>query len=150
VLIAKRSIATLLAASSILICGCNSGNQEVGSPQAKATSTSSAPVTSAEPSEQKILAVKDATPAYQKAKAAYDAAKGDAKLKGAYIEATNALADANLYADELAPRVKYPAALKFYREVLSVDPKNEHAMKESQQIVDIYKSMGRPVPGEGK
>ena len=97
-----------------------------------------------------ILTVKDATPIYEKAKKAYEAAKGDDKIKRTYIEATYALAEANMYAKDLPPRVMYPAALKYYREVLKADPTNEKARENEQTIVDIYKSMGKPVPGEGK
>ena len=37
-------------------------------------------------------------------------------------------------------------ALKYYREVLKADPKNEEALKNKKQIEDIYESMGMPIP----
>lgn len=83
-------------------------------------------------------------------KANYLRNKRSDKVKAQYIKATMALAD--YYMDRntsLAPRVKYPNALKFYREVLKVDPKNKEAKVSSDTIVQIYKSMGRPVPGGG-
>lgn len=46
----------------------------------------------------------------------------------------------------LPPREKYRPALKYYREVLKADPKNEEALKNKKQIEDIYESMGMPVP----
>lgn len=46
----------------------------------------------------------------------------------------------------LPPREKYRPALKYYREVLKADPKNEEALKNKKQIEDIYESMGMPIP----
>lgn len=93
------------------------------------------------------MSIKDLELAYNRDKKAFEAAKGDPKAKAAFIESANKLADKNLMADELPPRVKYPTALKYYREVLKVDPKNENASKNAELIVGIYKQMGRPVPG---
>jgi hypothetical protein len=95
-----------------------------------------------------VLAVKDAEAAYQKAKKSYEGAKTDAKAKEAYLEATLNLADANMYNPELPPRVKYRAALQYYREALKIDPENEKASAAKTTIEEIYKSMGKEVPGE--
>jgi hypothetical protein len=46
----------------------------------------------------------------------------------------------------LPPRVKYRQALHIYREVLKVDPLNKVAKADSDLIISIYKSMGRPIP----
>jgi len=46
----------------------------------------------------------------------------------------------------LPPRVKYRQALHIYREVLKVDPTNPVAKQDSDMMIKIYKSMGRPVP----
>ena len=51
-----------------------------------------------------------------------------------------------MFNDTLSPKVKYPNALKQYREVLKIDPNNEDAKNNAQQIIDIYKMMGREVP----
>lgn len=48
----------------------------------------------------------------------------------------------------LPPRVKYRQALHIYREVLKVDPANKVAKGDSDMIISIYKSMGRPVPND--
>lgn len=50
--------------------------------------------------------------------------------------------------DDAGARVKYRAALDDYRKALAADPANAEAKKNKQMIEDIYKSMGRPVPGE--
>jgi hypothetical protein len=46
-------------------------------------------------------------------------------------------------------RVKYRAALDDYRKALQADPANAEAKANKQMIENIYKQMGRPVPGEG-
>lgn len=47
----------------------------------------------------------------------------------------------------LAPKDKYPKALGMFRDALKIDPGNVLATKSITLIEDIYKSMGRPVPG---
>ncbi len=49
-------------------------------------------------------------------------------------------------AGSLAPREKYPQALRHFGAVLKADPKNREAAAHKKLIEDIYKSMGRPVP----
>ena len=51
-----------------------------------------------------------------------------------------------MYNEELPPRMKYPSALKAYRQVLTVDKANKKAQTNIATIEGIYKSMGRPVP----
>lgn len=80
------------------------------------------------------------------AKAKFVKAPKDAAMKKAYIGSTIKLADAVLVSPALAPRAKYPKALKHYREVRKVDPKNAHAKQQIDLIEGIYKSMGRPIP----
>lgn len=46
----------------------------------------------------------------------------------------------------LAPREKYPQALKMFRESLEIDPNNALAKDSIKLIEDIYTSMGRPLP----
>lgn len=52
--------------------------------------------------------------------------------------------------ESAAPRVKYRAALADFRLALKADPSNQKAKENKQTIEDIYRSMGRPVPGEGE
>jgi hypothetical protein len=47
-----------------------------------------------------------------------------------------------------SPRIKYRAALKDYRQALKFDPANKLAKSNKDLIEGIYKSMGRPVPGD--
>jgi tetratricopeptide (TPR) repeat protein len=70
----------------------------------------------------------------------------DAALKQSLITAHLKYGHFFLMNDTLAPKVKYPNALKHYQEVLKLDPNNQDAKDNAQQIVDIYKMMGREVP----
>ncbi len=46
----------------------------------------------------------------------------------------------------LGAKVKYPRALRLYREALKLDPNNKEAKANKKMIEDIYRSMGRPIP----
>lgn len=46
----------------------------------------------------------------------------------------------------LSPKKKYRTALKRYRRVLELDPKNEEAAQNKKMIEDIYRQMGMPIP----
>ncbi|MDX1933690.1 MAG: hypothetical protein SFU56_13920 [Capsulimonadales bacterium] len=75
-----------------------------------------------------------------------DAEKGKDKKKiaAAYAErGTFRMND-----DAAGARVKYRAALEDYRKAQAADPGNAEAAGNKKMIEDIYKSMGRPVPGE--
>lgn len=155
-----RGTVLLLSVASILGAGCSVRESEADSAKpptpnveaGKSPDTTDGPVTPT--SGDKIiggdtgpgpdLAVLEADMA--KAKAAFEKASGNEAAKKAYVDAKVKLATETMLDPNLPPREKYPKALKLYREVLEMDPKNEEAKVNSQQIVDIYKSMGRPVP----
>ena len=61
---------------------------------------------------------------------------------------TNCMAAANylMFEATLPAREKYRPALKYYREVLAVDPDNEEATRNKNEIERIYESMGMPIP----
>ena len=84
--------------------------------------------------------------AYLAAKKSLAAKPKDKKAQTAFVVAGDRYATATMTADSLPPRTKYREALRLYREVLKVDPKNREAANNSKMIIDIYKSMGRPVP----
>jgi hypothetical protein len=137
---------------SVLIAGCNSGDKEMGGPvepspaagkqQPMDTPPSSASVTIPAGTRAEMEA------AYKKAKDAFAKAPTD-DAKKALIEATNNVALKTEFSEDLSPKEKYGGSLKYFREVLKLDPTNATAKANSQQIIDIYKSMGRPVPGGG-
>ncbi len=61
---------------------------------------------------------------------------------------TKSLAAANylMFEASLPAREKYRPALRYYRKVLEIDPKNDEAIKNKKQIEDIYIQMGMPIP----
>jgi tetratricopeptide (TPR) repeat protein len=77
------------------------------------------------------------------------AGSGSAADKKELAEAYAKRGQAHLSDDAAAPRVKYPAALRDFRRALALDPTNNTAKESANTIEQIYRSMGRPVPGEG-
>jgi hypothetical protein len=82
------------------------------------------------------------------AKSKYDKGQNPAntaELLKAYI----AFADYMQYESTVSPRQgKYHRALVEYKHALALEPGNEKVNNEIRQIEDIYRSMGRPIPGE--
>ena len=83
--------------------------------------------------------------AYNSTKAVY-LKKKDPASKKKYVIATVKFGTAAMMSDVLDRKLKYRKALHLYREALKLDPKNVEAKNNSDMIVSIYKSMGRPVP----
>ncbi|RYG38998.1 hypothetical protein EON81_02175 [bacterium] len=83
---------------------------------------------------------------YLSAKAALAKKPKDKKVQDAFVKAGTLYGHESVVTPDLSARVKYRQALKIYREVLKVDPKQPVAKKEHDMIVSIYKQMGRPVP----
>jgi tetratricopeptide (TPR) repeat protein len=78
---------------------------------------------------------------YTKAETAEKSGDKDAQIKS-YMEFANYM----MFTANVPPRAKYRPALKMYRKVLALDPKNDEAIKNKAQIEEIYKMMGRDVP----
>jgi len=77
--------------------------------------------------------------------AKYNSDKSESNKKDV-VAACVAAANYLMLEANLPAREKYRPALKYYRKVLELDPKNEEAMKNKKQIEDIYESMGMPIP----
>jgi hypothetical protein len=88
--------------------------------------------------EKLIKEADDADTKYQKSKS--DADKMTCITK--QLTAANYL----MFEANLSPKKKYKPALQRYRRVLELDPSNKEANENKQQIEDIYKSMGMPIP----
>ncbi len=73
---------------------------------------------------------------------------GAAKDKKAAAAALAARGTFRMNDDKAGAKVKYRAALDDYRKALALDPENSEAKGNKAMIESIYKSMGRPVPGE--
>jgi len=74
---------------------------------------------------------------YKKAKAAYTKKPKDTKLRKAYIDATVNFGTVTMNSPLLAPKEKYPRALRLYNEALKLDPKNKEATNNKQLIEQI-------------
>ena len=83
---------------------------------------------------------------YATTQAALKKSPRSAAAKKSHVEVTVKLATTVMNARSLAPKDKYPRALRLYREALKLDPSNKEAKANSKMIEDIYKSLGRPVP----
>lgn len=81
---------------------------------------------------------------YDQAKAAY--AKDPKQNAKAFGDAAYNLGVKLEYSDKPS-NVKYPGALKLFREAAKADPANKSAQEGADMIVSIYKQMGKPVPG---
>lgn len=79
------------------------------------------------------------------ADAKYEKDKSDANKK-AVIEKNLAAGNYMMFEANVPPKEKYRPALKHYRKVLAVDPKNQEAMANKDKIEEIYTQMGLPIP----
>src|SRR4051812_34239520 len=68
------------------------------------------------------------------------------EVRKALADAYLGKGDSMMYNESLPPRMKYPGALKAYRQVLQYDKDNKKAHDGINTIEGIYKSMGRPIP----
>lgn len=95
---------------------------------------------------RKDVAAKKYDEAVTALEAAHKKNPKSAEVKTALVDALLAKGDSFMYNDAVPPRVKYPTALRAYREVLKYDKTNKKATTNIATIEGIYKSMGRPVP----
>ncbi|MFI5386229.1 MAG: hypothetical protein ACHQ50_08925 [Fimbriimonadales bacterium] len=151
------------------VAGCNSGDRDVSPPPlinqgtrpagpsgmtpgapgpTGAGPVSEGPMTGGQ-TPPNVKSIKEAQAGYDKAKKAATANPKDMKAKQSLIDATMALADANMFGKDADPKTRYKNALQYYREVTQLDPNNAQAKENADLIVSIYKQMGRPVPGGG-
>lgn len=75
----------------------------------------------------------------------YEASPNEATRKK-LAQATYEFGNKVMLDESLAPRVKYPQALRLFKRTLELEPGHAQAAAEKKQIEDIYASMGRPVP----
>jgi tetratricopeptide (TPR) repeat protein len=142
-----RGAAAGVALLAALATSCAPPEPAAG-PGDHAPGAASAPKPSEGPVDDKAEAASLAKleAAYESAKGAFDKAPKDSAKKGAYVAATLKLAYDTMTAESLAPKDKYPKALRLYRDVLKLEPKNAEAIEWRNQIEAIYTSMGRPIP----
>lgn len=95
---------------------------------------------------RKDVAAKKYDDAIASLEPAYKKNPKSAEISGALAEAWLAKGDSMMYNEQMPPRIKYPGALKAYRQVLVYDKANKKALANIATIEGIYKSMGRSVP----
>jgi hypothetical protein len=79
------------------------------------------------------------------ADAKYEKDKSDANKKDV-IKKNLIAGNYMMFEANVPPKEKYRPALKYYRKVLALDPKNEEAIANKDKIEEIYNQMGLPVP----
>jgi tetratricopeptide (TPR) repeat protein len=87
------------------------------------------------------------TKEYKAAKTAYNRTPKSTKAKKVFVASAVELGTATMMSPTLDRKLKYKMALGYYREALKLDPNNAEAKANSKMIADIYRSLGRPVPG---
>lgn len=120
-------------------------NQSPGKDKSNVPKTDSQTVQGNNPSGQKDEKAAELVKTADDAIATYAGDKSDGNKKevlASSLEAANYL----MFEANLPAREKYRPALKYYRKVLELEPKNEEALKNKKQIEDIYESMGMPIP----
>jgi tetratricopeptide (TPR) repeat protein len=77
---------------------------------------------------------------------AYEKNPKDEATKKKLVQATYDLGFKIEMDNSLPPFVKYRQALKLFRKALEIDPEHKDSIAQKEQIENIYRSMGRPVP----
>ena len=95
---------------------------------------------------KKLIAAKKYTEAIVALEKAQKAQPKSAEVQKAFADAYVGQGDALMNDASLAPRMKYPPALKAYRKALEYDKTNKQAQTQISTIEGIYKQMGRPIP----
>jgi predicted small lipoprotein YifL len=101
--------------------------------------TSDTSVTKGDPKAEELMKIAD------EARAKFEKTKSE-KDKQDYLQKELTAANYLMFEANLSPKKKYKPALQRYNKILALDPKNEEALENKQQIEDIYKQMGMPIP----
>jgi hypothetical protein len=83
---------------------------------------------------------------YEVAKKMLDQHPNIPSIRQRFVIAADRLATASMTSPSLDRKVKYRLALRLYRQVLKIEPKNHEAASNSALIESVYRSMGRPIP----
>lgn len=142
----KWLIAVLV--STALLAGCGSGTT-VDAPKPEPGSVS-APYMQAEPGEAKdeVAELKRLKEEEEKARVAFEKNPKDEALKKKFVDSSVGLGLLYTNAVSVDRKEKYKLALQHLNQALKHDPENQDAKSMRDTIVNIYKSMGKPVPGE--
>jgi tetratricopeptide (TPR) repeat protein len=143
--------AILLLCAASLLAACQPKQDDTGE-NAQQTSSTEQTAGQRDVSTETLLQIDSDIQSYadavDAAKAAFDA-DANAANKEQLVKAYVAFGDYMQYESSVSPRQgKYHRALIEYRHALELDPGSTKITAEIAQIEDIYKSMGRPVPGD--
>ena len=83
---------------------------------------------------------------YKAAKAKLAKSPKDKKVQKNFTDLASLYGHEVMLSPVLGAKVKYRQALHIFREVLKIDPKHPVAKGDSDQIIAVYQSMGRPIP----
>lgn len=115
------------------------GDMKEGSQDKMGDMTDMAPETAVDEKADKLVKeAKDFEDVYKKS--------NTDENKQTLIEKNMAAGNYLMFQANLNPKKKYGPALKHFKRVLELDPKNQEAMNNRMQIEDIYNSMGRDIP----
>ncbi len=144
----KWTLAFAMALATVI--GCGDGTTTVSPPAQESAAKGPMEYSSPDPKDAADEAenIKLLTTKQESSKADYQKNPKDEKLKKAYVDSTVALGLQYTYAESVDRSQKYKLAMKYLNEALELDPENPDAKSVRETIVNIYKSMGRPVPGE--
>ena len=70
----------------------------------------------------------------------------DAKLKKQVALLNFKVGHARMHNMTLTPHERYAVSLRYFRRALALDPGLKAAKEDKDQIEDVYRSMGRPIP----
>lgn len=142
----------LLLAFVVILSACQTKPAEDDATQTVPSAETAGDASQRDVSTPTLVAIDEDIQPYADAvdasKKIYESDMNDAnrdKLFQAYV----AFGDYMQYESGVSPRQgKYHRALVEYRHALDLDPDNNKVIAEIAQIEDIYRSMGRPIPGE--
>lgn len=120
----------------------NLSNRELPPDHPPINKTESSNTDSKSESDEMVAKVKKNA---EEADALYEKDKSETNKKNA-IDKNLAAGNYMMLEADVPAKEKYRPALKFYRRVLALDPKNQEALANKKQIEDIYVQMGLPIP----
>lgn len=146
----KWMIAALISAA--LIVGCQSPETPAANASQPPASTGTGPYMAGEADPKDVAdeatELKRLISEEEAAKAAYEKNPKDEAAKKKFVDSSVALGLLYTNAVSVDRKEKYKLALGHLNQALELDPDNADAKSMRDTIVNIYKSMGRPVPGE--
>ena len=142
----------VVVTAAALLAGCQPSEEPAQNVAPVASGSGTGPYMSGEADPREVLdeqsELKRLIAEEKAAKGAYEKNPHDDALKKKYVDTSVALGLLYTNAVSVDRTEKYKLALGHLNQALKLDPNNQDAKSMRDTIVNIYKSMGRPVPGE--